>query len=337
MRLLVVAVAIVLVGAETADEEGPGGKATVKPTLYPIPWERDTPTVLSPFIKPERVVGSHVPAIPDAPCVCGHALTATIRDCVHWVKAPEFECKRVGPPPQKLCFKYGPYLPKHYCGCIHADNKRQCYVFAPPGAKRPDIQYIDRRPTPARLPVWPSASASPSPWITPIYESASTTIGGADAWKQQPSHGTGAHVAVTEYDRDIWTRTIWSEARHDDLFGQRAVAWVILNRARDVGHRFPTTIAAVCKQPGQFHAWSRTSMLSPAYYEAVTMRKQSPEYIAARMIIDGVIDGKIPDPTGGAQFYYAQSPGVSAFVPSWAESMNCNYQSRLHVFCRSRV
>jgi len=144
----------------------------------------------------------------------------------------------------------------------------------------------------------------------------------------------GPRVVVTEYDRDIMTRTVWAEARHDDIFGQRSVAWVIVNRARDVRGRFPSSIAAVCKQRGQFHAWSAAGHTDGRRSAAVSLRKHQTEYIAARMIVDGVLAGAIPDPTDGAQFYYAQSEGVSPLMPSWASHMDCSTQSRLHVFCR---
>jgi len=282
--------------------------ATSPPDLIYAP-ERMAPTVLAPFVKPERMGGSHWPPIADSPCVCAHKMVgADARACRKWVGAPLYECKIRGKTPESLCVKYGPFLPEHYCPCLHADNRRECYVFAPPGSKCGDWKF----------------EASDQSYVRP------------EMVESLEDYRSGARVSVSEYDRDIATRTVWSEGRYDDLFGQRGVAWVLVNRLRDRRARFPNTLAGVCQQRGQFHTWA-SDRSAAEYKDAVGLRKQSTEYISARMIIDGVLAGRIADPTNGAQFYYAQTDGVESVRPSWANDMECDVQSRLHVFCRSRL
>ena len=41
---------------------------------------------------------------------------------------------------------------------------------------------------------------------------------------------SGERMTVTEKDRDILARTLWGEARGEELIGQIAVAWTIRNR-----------------------------------------------------------------------------------------------------------
>jgi N-acetylmuramoyl-L-alanine amidase len=304
-----------------SDVESGAGAAAGKPKMvkpevvYPIPFERETPTPLHPFFKPQRIAGSHWPPIADAPCVCAH-ITADPnepRACRKWVAAPLYECKVRGNTPDALCVKYGkcthphtplsvsapclvliradvlspprcagPFLPLHYCPCIHADNRRECYLYGPPGSKAGD---------------WSYQSADDS-YIRP--QTVAVGVDGMDDYR------SGARVSATEYDRDVMARTLWSEARYDDLFGQRGVAWVMVNRVRDRLSRFPTTLSGVCRQKGQFHAWSQ-DRTGREYRDAVGLRKESTDYLAARMIVDGVLAGRIEDPTRGAQFYYART------------------------------
>ena len=56
---------------------------------------------------------------------------------------------------------------------------------------------------------------------------------------------------MTPGDLDILTRTLYGEARGESDLGRRAVAHVILNRAK-----LGFTIAQVCLKPFQFSAWN---------------------------------------------------------------------------------
>ena len=61
--------------------------------------------------------------------------------------------------------------------------------------------------------------------------------------------------------------------------------------------------AGVCQKPYQFSCWNRNDpkYSYPSGAKAILFRELAQDRIAA----DGVIDGKVPDPTGGATHYYA--------------------------------
>jgi len=306
--------ATVVSGAGESESKPKSGPKPIRPVVYPIPDARETPTILSPFFKPNPVLGSHFPPIPDQPCVCAKPdANADVRACTHWEKAPLYECIRSVP--YGRCFKFGPYLPKQKCPCIHADNKRNCYHFGPPGSRVP----IDQFSIPSLVepePVYISGQASK--FITP------------ELYIPQPSvhSDTPDIVKTSDYDRDIMARTVWAAGQFDHIRGQHAIAWVIVNRARDPKRRFPRTLAAVCQQPGQFQAWSSSNPSEAINANDLAFRR-------ARAIVDGVLCGLIPDPTSGAQFYFAQDAELVPYRPSWAQGMQCLARTRMHIFCRA--
>ena len=122
--------------------------------------------------------------------------------------------------------------------------------------------------------------------------------------------------AVSNYDpveRDYLIRTIAFEASGEPEEGKAAVAHVILNRKKS--GRWGDNIKDVVTRPWQFEPWTtrRTEMeqLSP----------DDPRYQDAARIAEGVITGRIPDPTAGATHFLnptivRQRRGGS--LPSWA-------------------
>jgi len=62
------------------------------------------------------------------------------------------------------------------------------------------------------------------------------------------------------YDYQTLLKTVYAEARGEVEQGQRAVAWVIKNRADlNRGYWGGNTIAGVCRKPGQFECWNGRS------------------------------------------------------------------------------
>lgn len=62
------------------------------------------------------------------------------------------------------------------------------------------------------------------------------------------------------YDYQTLLKTIYGEARGESELGQRAVAWVINNRAKlNRGYWGGNTIAGVCRAPFQFECWNGLS------------------------------------------------------------------------------
>lgn len=110
-------------------------------------------------------------------------------------------------------------------------------------------------------------------------------------------------------DLDIMTLTLIGEARGETIKGQHAVAHVIFNRyknprwwSRNAGDGIPDdTLAAVCKDPYQFSCWNPNDPnLAKLNSDSI---RQLPMYRAMKDLCRSVLNGQIPDPTGGADHY----------------------------------
>jgi len=135
-------------------------------------------------------------------------------------------------------------------------------------------------------------------------------------------------LPVTEKDRDILARTLWGEARGEGTAGQIAVAWTIRNRAFDGKEKswWGESYAGVCQKPYQFSCWNKTDPNDQFLIDVkeIPFRELAQCLIAA----DQVIDGKVPDPTGGATHYYA----TSIKAPAWAAKAKQTLKLGGHVF-----
>ena len=138
-------------------------------------------------------------------------------------------------------------------------------------------------------------------------------------------------MAVTEKDRDILARTLWGEARGESLAGQIAVAWTIRNRVNDGKTKswWGEGYAGVCQAPYQFSCWNKNDPNFVYLSGAKTIPFR--ELAQARIAADQVIDGKVPDPTGGATHYYAIA---MKNAPFWAEKAKQTLKLGGHVFFR---
>ena len=136
-------------------------------------------------------------------------------------------------------------------------------------------------------------------------------------------------MAVSEKDRDILARTLWGEARGESLAGMVAVAWTIRNRVNDGKAKswWGEGYAGVCQAPWQFSCWNKND----PNYPYLSGEKPIPfrEFAQARIAADLVIDGKQPDPTGGATHYYATTMPKP---PSWAAKATRTLTLGNHVF-----
>lgn len=142
-------------------------------------------------------------------------------------------------------------------------------------------------------------------------------------------------MSATDKDRDILARTLWAEARGEGLNGQIAVAWTIRNRVEVDLHNdgkpdwWGEGYTSVCLKPWQFSCWNKNdpnyAYLSGA--KAIPFR----ELAQARIAADLVIDGKQPDPTGGATHYYATTMPKA---PAWAAKAKQTLKLGHHIFCK---
>lgn len=118
---------------------------------------------------------------------------------------------------------------------------------------------------------------------------------------------------------------IYFEARGEIEVGQAAVAHVIMNRVEST--RYPDDVCAVVQQnrrPGtrlcQFSFWCDGKSDRPAEPSA---------YMQAVLVALAVVDGDIPDPTGGAMWYHAD------YVrPGWRLGLIAGPKIGRHLFYR---
>lgn len=136
-------------------------------------------------------------------------------------------------------------------------------------------------------------------------------------------------MTATERDRDILARTLWGEARGESLEGQIAVAWTIRNRVSDGRNKswWGEGYAGVCQAKYQFSCWNSNdpNFASLSGAKAIPFR----ELAQARIAADQVIDGKVPDPTGGATHYYATTMPKP---PTWTKGAKQTLKLGRHVF-----
>lgn len=111
---------------------------------------------------------------------------------------------------------------------------------------------------------------------------------------------------VSASDRDLITRTVLAEAGPNaSPDEQAAVAHVVLNR---LGRGdYPKTVSDVLFQKNAFEPWglNRSAPNNPMRFSP-----DSPAYAKAAGVVDGVLGGSIPDPTGGADRF--QQPDIVA-------------------------
>ena len=86
---------------------------------------------------------------------------------------------------------------------------------------------------------------------------------------------------------------VYHEARGESPLGQAAVAHVVLNRVGKPG--FAKNICGVVYQPHQFTNIRQT-----------IPNKRSPSWAYAMLTARYAVSGLSPDPTNGAQYFYAQ-------------------------------
>jgi hypothetical protein len=119
-------------------------------------------------------------------------------------------------------------------------------------------------------------------------------------------------VSLEPRDRDILIRTIAGEAANQGEQGWEGVAHTILNRVAD--DRWGGTPADVALQRNQFSAWNTGSGGNSI---PRNMSSDSDLYKRIGQVLDEVVAGKRPDPTGGAVYYYAPGGMPGGRAPSW--------------------
>ena len=131
---------------------------------------------------------------------------------------------------------------------------------------------------------------------------------------------------TSEFTIDVLARTIFGEARGEPFDGQVAVAWSIKNRADKPGPDWwGDSITEVCLKARQYSAWNPND---PNRKKLEVASVGNPHFLRARGIACLVLNGDLPDPTGGATHYYADY--IPA--PKWAKGRTPTVKIGVHKF-----
>jgi len=127
-----------------------------------------------------------------------------------------------------------------------------------------------------------------------------------------------ATLPVTDPDTlsevEVLARTLYGEARGEELAGIEAVASVILNRVAFAQSRgrywWGNDITSVCLKPSQFSCWNKAD---PNRKKLLALSPRDPAYRLCKRIAKRAVAGDLPDQTDGATHYHTH-----AVDPFWA-------------------
>lgn len=125
---------------------------------------------------------------------------------------------------------------------------------------------------------------------------------------------------------DVLSRTIYGEARNQSEAGMAAVAWVVLNRAKNP-RWWGKDVISVCMCPWQFSCWNAGD---PNRAIILHVDSNDSAYREACRVSQAVLNGDVLDPTDGADSYFA----ATSKAPSWSENAVFTVQIGAHRFYR---
>lgn len=104
----------------------------------------------------------------------------------------------------------------------------------------------------------------------------------------------------------VMSLTVWGEARGESRLGQKAVAWVIRNRA-DNPRWWGNDITDVCLKKYQFSCWNHNDPNYPRLTNEAT--RVRPDFKAVYVVCKAVLESQSADddPTNGANHYCTRS------------------------------
>lgn len=140
-------------------------------------------------------------------------------------------------------------------------------------------------------------------------------------------------MEITEHDKAVAALTIWGEARGAGYDGMAAVAWVIMHRAANPRWWGGPSLQSVCQKRigryGQFSCWN---LDDPQARKLTLMMPDAKAHAAlAWKVLDDVLAGRVPDPTGGSTHYCTP---VAARTAQWARARKPHVKRPEHWFYR---
>jgi spore germination cell wall hydrolase CwlJ-like protein len=113
---------------------------------------------------------------------------------------------------------------------------------------------------------------------------------------------------------EVLARTLYGEARGEELAGIEAVASVILNRVAFAKRRgrywWGNDVKSVCLKPAQFSCWNAND---PNRKKLLAVSPRDPAYRLCKRIAKRAVAGELADQTDGATHYHTH-----AVDPFWA-------------------
>jgi N-acetylmuramoyl-L-alanine amidase len=137
-------------------------------------------------------------------------------------------------------------------------------------------------------------------------------------------------VTPDPWDKEVLARTVFGEARGEAPEGQRAVAWVWLNRRDDPMGRWQPTVASCCLQPRQASCWDESDPNRALLTRATTAF--GPLKPCADVAF-GVLLGELPDNTGGAN-HYLRADLAERAPPYWYDPAKVTARVGRHLFLK---
>lgn len=133
---------------------------------------------------------------------------------------------------------------------------------------------------------------------------------------------------MTPHDLDIFTRTLYGEARGEYAQGGpaplMAVANVIMNRMNR-GGKYGRTITDICLKPHQFSCWNKNDPNRLFLFKEGL--EKEPLFYLCKTIVENVSAGRWPDLTRNSDHYHALS-----CRPSWARIKKIRLKIGHHIF-----
>lgn len=128
-------------------------------------------------------------------------------------------------------------------------------------------------------------------------------------------------------DLEILARTLYGEARFNDLEDAEAIANVILNR---VGYRnWPGTVGEVCLQPWQFSCWLQHDEAHAANFRRVMSAERGANkwFDQCWLTAERALSGALTDRTRTSTHYHTR-----AVAPRWSKGKTPVFETHAHVY-----
>jgi hypothetical protein len=171
-----------------------------------------------------------------------------------------------------------------------------------------------------------------TPGAVPVIQAAAKAVPLPPAEAIAPGQAAEPFVVGDRSERDVTaslqclTAAVYYEARSESVEGQRAVAQVVLNRARHPA--FPKTICGVVYQGSNRRTGCQFSFTCDGSLRA---RREPEAWAQARRIAGAALAGSVYGPVGHATHYHA-----SYVQPWWAASLHRAVSVGSHIFYRWR-